>query len=93
MDLLRNRILSLQAYPHQARTRGWEGVVVVKATINKDGNLVNAVVARSSGYSVLDDDAVRLMYRACPLHLPQDLGKSAITVVIPIRYRLDGRER
>ncbi|MBX3303865.1 MAG: TonB family protein [Nitrospira sp.] len=93
MDLLRRRIISLQAYPHLARMQGWEGVVVVKTTINSDGDLVDAVVTKSSGYGALDEDAVRLMHRVCPVHLTQDLGKSKIAVMIPIRYRLDGFEK
>jgi len=88
-ELLRRRIVSLQAYPHLARIQGWEGVVVVKTTINKDGNLVEAVVTKSSGYGALDEDALTLMHRVCPLHLPHDLGKSQIAVLIPIHYKLD----
>lgn len=88
-DLLRRRVLSLQSYPNQARTQGWEGIVVVKTTIDKDGSLIDAVVTKSSGYEALDQDAVRLMHRVCPVRLPQDLGKPKIAVVIPIRYRLD----
>lgn len=93
MELLRRRIMSLQSYPHQARMQGWEGVVVVKTTIDKDGGLIDAVVTKSSGYGALDEDAVRLMHRVCPVHLTQDLGKSKIAVMIPIRYRLDGFEQ
>lgn len=88
-DLLRQRVMSLQSYPNQARTQGWEGTVVVKTTIDKDGSLIDAVVTKSSGYEALDQDAVRLMHRVCPVRLPQDLGKPKIAVVIPIRYRLD----
>lgn len=89
MELLRNRIVRLQAYPPLARQRGWEGIVVVRATIDRDGNLVNAAVTKSSGYGALDDDALGLMRRACPLPLTQDLNKPKITVVVPIRYRLN----
>jgi protein TonB len=89
MELLRRRILSLQAYPQQARPQGLEGVVVVKTTINSDGNLIDAVVTKSSGYSALDEDALKLMHRVCPVHLPQELGKSQIAVLVPIRYKLD----
>jgi protein TonB len=93
MDLLRRRIISLQAYPHLARTQGWEGVVVVKTTINSNGDLLDAVVTKSSGYGALDEDAIRLMRRVCPVRLTQDLGKSKIAVMVPIRYRLDGFEQ
>jgi len=93
MELLRNRIVRLQAYPPLARQRGWEGIVVVKATIDKDGHLINAAVTKSSGYGVLDDDALGLMRRACPLPLTQALNKPKITVVVPIRYRLNEFDR
>jgi protein TonB len=89
MELLRRRILSLQVYPSLARTQGWEGIVVVKTTIKSDGSLVEAVVTKSSGYSALDEDALSLMRRVCPIRLPQDLGLSQIAVLIPIRYRLE----
>ena len=89
MDLLRRRIISLQAYPSQARMQGWEGVVVVKTTIDSDGSLIEAIVTKSSGYGTLDEDALMLMHRVCPIHLPQDLGKSKIAVLIPIHYKLD----
>jgi protein TonB len=93
MELLRNRIVRLQAYPSLARQRGWEGIVVVRATIDRNGHLVNAVVTKSSGYGSLDDDALGLMRKACPLPLTQDLNKPKITVVVPIRYRLNEFDR
>lgn len=92
MELLRRRTMSLLAYPHLARMQGLEGIVVVRTTINSDGGLVDAVVTKSSGYGALDEDALKLMHRVCPIRLPQDLGKSQITVLIPIRYRLDRLE-
>ena len=88
-ELLRRRIKSLQVYPSLPKKEGWEGVVVVKTTIDSDGSLVDAVVTKSSGYGALDEDALKLMHRVCPIHLPQDLGKSHIAVSIPIRYRLE----
>jgi len=91
-ELLRRRTMSLLAYPHLARTQGLEGIVVVRTTINSEGDLVNAVVTKSSGYGALDDDALKLMHRVCPIRLPQELGKPQITVSIPIRYRLDRLE-
>lgn len=88
-DLLRRRIMSLQAYPRLARMQGWEGIVVVRATIKNDGSLLDAVVTESSGYASLDDDALKLMQRACPIRLPHDLGQSHIEVFVPVHYRLE----
>ncbi|MFC1559771.1 energy transducer TonB [Candidatus Margulisiibacteriota bacterium] len=45
-------------YPSAARTKGIEGVVMVKALIGKDGKLIRTQVKRSSGSNVLDAAAV-----------------------------------
>lgn len=81
--------MSVQSYPYLACVQKGKGVVVVKTTIDCDGNLVDAVVTNSSGYGALDEDAVRLIHRVCPVHLQYDLGKFNIAVVVPFRYRLD----
>lgn len=88
-NLLKRRIISMQAYPRLARLQGWEGMVVVKATITNDGHLVEAVITKSSGYPTLDGDAVSLMHQVCPIHLPHDLGQSHIELFVPIHYRLE----
>lgn len=88
-DSLRRRVESLKTYPRLARVQGWEGRVVVLATIKDDGNLLDAVVTESSGYASLDEEALQLMQRACPIRLQRDLGQSHIEVLIPVHYRLD----
>ncbi len=88
-DLLSRKIKSMQAYPRLARMQGWKGIVVVKATIKNDGSLLEAIVIESSGYPTLDDDALKLMHRVCPVHLQRDLGQSQIDVYVPVHYRLE----
>ena len=88
-DLLKRRIMSLQAYPRLVRMQGWEGIVVVRATIKNDGSLLDAIVTESSGYASLDEDALKLMQKACPIRLQHDLGQSHIEVFLPVHYRLE----
>jgi len=88
-DLLKRKIKSLQAYPRLAAMQGWEGKVVVHASIGDDGRLLSAVVAESSGFAALDQDALNLMHRATPIHFQQELGQSHIEVFIPVIYHLD----
>lgn len=84
---LRRRVESLKTYPHLARVQGWGGRVVVRATIKADGSLLDARVVESSGYEILDDEAIQLMHRAFPIHLQRDIGKPQVAVMVPIQYR------
>ncbi|ULA63787.1 MAG: TonB family protein [Nitrospira sp.] len=88
-DLLKRRIKSFQAYPRLAAMQGWEGKVVVQATIGQDGRLLSAVVTESSGFASLDQDALTLMHRATPIHFQQELGQTHIDVFIPVIYHLN----
>lgn len=88
-DSLRRRVETLKAYPRLARMQGWEGRVVVRATIKDDGSLMDVQVVKSSGYEALDDDALRLMKRACPIRLQHELGQPHVVVVVPVQYQLE----
>src|SRR5438132_6955404 len=45
-------------YPPIARSRGWQGVVLVRVTVEADGTVAEAALERSSGWPVLDEAAV-----------------------------------
>jgi protein TonB len=88
LETLWNRVERLKRYPHIARTNRWEGLVVLKAVINEDGQLLDLKIAESSGHSVLDQDAMDVMRRSCPLQLKHPLGKSQVELRVPISYKL-----
>lgn len=46
-------------YPLGARLRGEEGVVKVKVCVGSNGKVMDCAVAKSSGYSALDDAALK----------------------------------
>jgi protein TonB len=83
-----SRVEKLKRYPYMARINRWEGKVVLRAMIREDGHLVEVEVAESSGYPELDQDALDVVKRASPLRLPHPLGRSQVTVRVPISYRL-----
>lgn len=87
-EALWNRVEQLKRYPHLARMNRWEGMVVLQAVIRHDGQLVDLKVAESSGHAVLDQDAMEVMRKACPLHLKHPLGKPQVVVQVPISYKL-----
>ena len=46
------------AYPKLARERGWQGTVILKALIEKEGHPADVSVERSSGFKILDNAAL-----------------------------------
>jgi periplasmic protein TonB len=88
-DTILRRVEELKRYPAEARLDRAEGKVVLKVVIRSDGSVDEVEVYQSSGYQSLDHSAVELLRRAAPFQLPRPLGKSQMTVKIPMSYRLD----
>ncbi len=53
-------------YPAMAAANGWQGILRIDFTINKDGTIRNIKVLKSSDYPVLDDAAVTAIKLAAP---------------------------
>lgn len=86
---LRERIESLKRYPSFAKSRKWEGKVVIEADISESGEIVRVQVAESSGHTVLDDEAIAVVRKSSPVPLRYELGQSFITIRVPIVYKLN----
>jgi protein TonB len=50
-------------YPRLARTAGITGTVWVKALVDEEGNVIKAIVGKSSGVASLDEAAVKAAYK------------------------------
>ncbi len=74
-------------YPYIARRKGIEGLVGVRAVINPDGTLKLATVETSSGHSVLDKEALKLVASVFPFE--KGSGEE-FNILIPVRYSLEG---
>ena len=79
-----------QNYPRIAALRGWEGEVQLRVTIARKGNIVATQIVRSSGFEVLDQNAVQLVTSAGPLpRPPEHLQNREIQVIVPVHYKLE----
>ena len=79
-----------QNYPRIAALRGWEGEVQLRVTIARKGNIVATQIVRSSGFEVLDQNAVQLVTAAGPLpRPPEHLQNREIQVIVPVHYKLE----
>ncbi|MGQ0577680.1 MAG: energy transducer TonB [Betaproteobacteria bacterium] len=78
-----------QKYPPLAQRRGWEGAVDVQLQIAADGKVTSITLGRSSGRSILDEEALNMVRRASPLpQAPQNLRGRELTVTVPIVFKL-----
>ncbi len=74
-------------YPPLARKRGWQGEVLLAFRLESDGSILDARIARSSGYGMLDRAALDSLGRVGRLHHPPPRG---IAMELPVIYRLEG---
>lgn len=75
-------------YPYQARTRGYEGLVVLTAEVRADGRVSGIRLKRSSGYVSLDQSALTTV-RSWIFEPARRSGVAVASVVdIPVRFSL-----
>ena len=74
-------------YPDIALSHGLEGKLLLEFTILGNGQLEEARLLRSSGYSVLDEEAIRAIQAAAPFGpIPRSIGKSRLPIVATFEY-------
>ena len=84
---IQRRIAATISFPYEARAQGWEGTVVLSLTLLSDGTLNNVVIRKSSGYSILDTDAVTTTQSVAPFApFPPEIHMEELVVTIPIVY-------
>jgi protein TonB len=90
---MRASMLRHRRYPAAALRGALEGTTKVELSIDRSGRLVGEPkVARSSGHTVLDEEALRIVRVAAPYGaLPEGTTKAVMVFVIPIDFRLDAK--
>ncbi|MCS6287687.1 MAG: TonB family protein [Nitrospira sp.] len=88
-EMLFRKVEQSKRYPTFAKSRRWQGNVILQAVIHEDGSISDITIVTPSGHSVLDLDAVALLEQASPVQLKYPLGQSHVVVHIPIGYRLE----
>jgi protein TonB len=86
---LRSALAARFVYPPLARLHGWQGRVQLGLTIEADGHLSELRVLSSSGYAILDRDAIQTLARigALPQSRLRLEGRSQ-RLELPVIYRL-----
>jgi protein TonB len=70
---LKIKVESVLKYPELAAMSGYQGTLFIRFDIMKDGSLGELEVLKSSGYKILDDEALRSIRASAPFQpLPED---------------------
>lgn len=81
--------LGYKRYPPLARERGWEGIVELSVVVLPRHPTPVLTVSRSSGYALLDEQALEMMSRAVRrLPVPEALQSVRGSFAVPIRFQL-----
>ena len=78
-----------KVYPAQARQARQQGVVTVRFTVDRNGNVSGVSIKRSSGHELLDSATLELWQRVAPLpRMPGSMQRDNVTLSLPIDYSL-----
>ena len=79
----------VSSYPKDALELGIEGRAVVRLSIDAEGRITSSKVDPSSGYAVLDSEALHMVRKAHPLaSLPEALRGRAFEVAVPVVFQI-----
>lgn len=89
-DMVKQKIESCRRYPHWAKEQGLEGVSCLVFTLLSNGMVQDIKLIRSSGFGILDKEAVSTVKRASPFFpIPAKLNCSSFTMEVSLVFKLE----
>jgi TonB family protein len=94
LSMVKRRVERIWEYPEEARNHGVGGEVYLEFTLNTAGSLVYIRLVRSSGYPILDEEALRAVKVAAPYDpfFPQ-MGDQPMNILATFHYNQPYRFR
>jgi TonB family protein len=75
-------------YPEEAQRWRWTGTVMVDVIVGANGSVKDVSLAKTSGFHILDTQALVVVRRVSKLFVPVQLRGRDIAVTIPISFHL-----
>jgi protein TonB len=86
---LKIKVESALRYPELAAQSGMQGVLYIRFDIMKDGSLGAVELLKSSGYKILDDEALRAIRSSAPFQsLPDDWNMERYSIRAAVLFYL-----
>ncbi|SNR75651.1 energy transducer TonB [Desulfurobacterium atlanticum] len=79
-------------YPELAKEMGIQGTVKLVLTIDRNGNVEKIEVAESSGFPILDKNAVKTVKKSKFPPFPPEVKKEKMKINIYITYKINGED-
>jgi TonB family protein len=73
-------------YPEEARREGWSGTTRLDVLVGSNGKIKEVSVQQSSGFPILDEQAVRMVDRINLWWIPQRLRNREVMVTVPVGF-------
>lgn len=87
MSLLQAWLEKHKEYPHRAQSRRQQGTALLYFVMNREGDVLDFKLRKSSGYRLLDREVLAMIERAQPLpRIPDEMGKERMELVVPVQF-------
>lgn len=91
-SVLLGHLERFKRYPRRAERLRQEGVVYVRFSVDRRGNVHNGRLERSSGYPALDEETLAVVQRANPVPPPPpEIAGDPVEVMVPVTFYLGRR--
>lgn len=88
-DMVKQKIESCRRYPSWAKRQGIEGVSCLVFSLLSNGIVQNIKLIKSSGFDILDEEAISTVKRASPFKpIPEKINCSILTMEVAIVFQL-----
>ncbi len=76
-------------YPRRARTRRQQGTAILSFVIDRQGNVLDYRITKSSGHRLLDSEVADMIERANPVPtMPAEMRGDQMELVVPVAFFL-----
>ena len=92
LGLVFQELESHKRYPRGAERSGLDGRVVLRFTVRRDGQVLDAEVVEVAGHNSFGEAAMRALTRVGQLPpFPSDIRRTDVLVEVPISYRIEDK--